>query len=144
MTTMKLLFKKLVEAAKLPTRADDGAIGYDLSTVIPVSIPPGSQAVIYTGLAVAIPEGHYGRIAPRSGLAFRYRATVHGGVVDASYRGEVKVLLMNHGHDTIEFDKGDRVAQLICERASTPEPEWADELPKTGRGEKGFGSTGQS
>lgn len=140
---MKLLFKKLDDGAKLPTRGSEHAAGYDLHSAEDLLLPPYSQVVVSTGLSVAIPEGHYGRIAPRSGLAVQYRINIQGGVIDHDYRGEVKVLLMNHGPATVEIDKGQRIAQLILERISTPEAEWAEELPETTRGIAGFGSSGR-
>lgn len=140
---MKLLFKKLDDGAKLPTRGSEHAAGYDLHSAEDLLLPPYSQVVVSTGLSVAIPEGHYGRIAPRSGLAVQYRINIQGGVIDQDYRGEVKVLMMNHGPAIVEIDKGQRIAQLILERISTPEAEWAEELPETTRGIAGFGSSGR-
>ena len=138
---MKLLFKRLHPDAKLPTRANAGDAGFDLSSVEEYHIPAGGRELINTGLSVAIPEGHYGRIAPRSGLAVKSGVSVLGGVVDSSYRGEVKVVLASA--DAVFIKAGDRVAQLILERISTPEAEWADELPETARGVGSFGSSGR-
>lgn len=139
---MKLKFKKLHEDAKLPTRGSEHAVGYDLSTVEEFTLSPGAVRMIRTGLAAAIPDGHYGRLAPRSGLAAKNGISLGGGVIDPDYAGEIKVILMNHGPAPVAFHVGDRVAQLILEKCSTPEAEWVDELPETGRGHGGFGSTG--
>lgn len=139
---MKLQFKKLHESASLPSRSNAGDAGYDLSAVEHWTIPVGKRALVDTGLAVAIPGGHYGRIAPRSGLAVKKGLQTGAGVVDSCYRGSVKVLLFNQGEDTVFITPGDRIAQLIVERIATPEPEWVDELPETSRGIGGFGSSG--
>lgn len=138
-----LLIKYLSGHAYLPTRGSDGAAGFDLYCTKSVDIPPGRQAVLPTAIAVAIPAGWYGRIAPRSGLATRHAINVHAGVIDADYRGEIKVALINHGDDTVEFRHGDRIAQLIVERCSMGEYAIVDELPDSERGANGFGSTGR-
>lgn len=140
---MTLQFKRLHSDAQLPKRANPGDAGYDLVSVEAVSIPPGRRALIDTGLAVAIPEDHYGRIAPRSGLAVKAGVNLGAGVVDSGYRGPVKVLVFNHGVGHFVVAPGDRIAQIILERISTPEPEWAEELPETVRGDGGFGSSGK-
>lgn len=95
-----------------------------------------------TGLRVAIPAGHYGRIAPRSGLALKHFIDVGAGVVDEDYRGELRVLLFNHSESDFIINRGDRVAQLICERISRPILEEVTDLEDTDRGRNGFGSTG--
>ena len=111
-------------AATPPLRGTQGSIGYDICAAygdqeVCVSIPPGNQALVSTGLVIAVPPGYYGRIAPRSGLALNHGIQVGGGVIDSDYRGEVKVILFNH-HPTNTFTikSGDRVAQLIFECAS--------------------------
>jgi len=95
-----------------------------------------------TGLAVAIPQGFYGRIAPRSGLASKNGLDVLAGVIDSDYRGEVCCLLYNTSDEAIELPAGSKICQLIIEQIITPEPEWASELEETARGAGGFGSTG--
>jgi dUTP pyrophosphatase len=95
-----------------------------------------------TGLAVAIPQGFYGRIAPRSGLASKNGLDVLAGVIDSDYRGEVCCLLYNTSGEAIELPAGSKICQLIIEQIITPEPEWASELEETARGAGGFGSTG--
>jgi dUTP pyrophosphatase len=103
---------------------------------------PGQRAAVRTGLSVAIPEGFYGRIAPRSGLALRAGIDVLAGVVDCDYRGELLCVLINHGDDPFSVMPGDRIAQLIIEPIATPRAEWVDELSRTLRDQGGFGSTG--
>ena len=137
-----ILFKKLHPEARLPARGSRSAAGLDLCSVERVTLAPGARAAVRTGLAVAIPEGFYGRVAPRSGLALRHGVDVLAGVIDADYRGEILCALVNHGREPFEIEPGARVAQLIVEAISLPAPAWADELDDTARGAGGFGSTG--
>jgi dUTP pyrophosphatase len=99
--------------------------------------------VISTGIAVAVPEGCYGRIAPRSGLAAKHGIDVLAGVVDRSYRGALLVVLLNTGSDAVRLDHGERIAQLIIERCETPAVELVEDLDATERGANGFGSSGR-
>jgi len=140
--TDTLLFRRLHPGARLPTRGSRHAAGLDLYAVESVTIEPGARAAVRTGLAVAIPEGFYGRVAPRSGLAVRHGIDVLAGVIDSDYRGELLCAIVNHGHEPFVAEKGTRVAQLVVEAIITPEPAWADDLSATGRGVGGFGSTG--
>lgn len=135
-------FKQLHEKAKLPTFGSKVAAGMDLYAIEPCTILPSSQVKIPTGLSVAIPYGYYGRVAPRSGLAVNHGVNVHAGVIDADYRGEIHVCLINHGHMRVEFKPGDRIAQLIIERCLMLDPIFVEELGSTERGTGGFGSTG--
>jgi dUTP pyrophosphatase len=140
-----LKFKRLCQNAKVPTRGSDGAAGYDLYSVETVAIPPHSRALIKTGLSVKIPDGHYGRIASRSGLAQRESADVCAGVVDQDYRGEVGVLI--HNADPLRcllLRAGERVAQLILEKCSILPLEEVEDLDVTSRNNGGFGSTGMN
>lgn len=98
--------------------------------------------VASTGLAVAIPEGYYGRVAPRSGLATQKGLDVLAGVIDADYRGEIRCLLYNTGDEVIHLPAQSKICQLIIEKITTPEAVWADEISDTDRGSGGFGSTG--
>ena len=108
-------------------------------------VPARGKACIQTGIAMAIPEGNYGRIAPRSGLAAKHFIDVGAGVIDADYRGEVKVLLFNHGEDDFVIQPADRIAQLIIEKYTPSEIVEVDgKLDDTLRGDGGFGSTGVS
>jgi dUTP pyrophosphatase len=138
-----LKFKRLHPDALLPTRGSSRAAGLDLYAIENVTLAPGARAAVRTGLAVAVPAGFYGRVAPRSGLAVRHGIDVLAGVIDPDYRGEILCALVNHGREPFEVEKGARVAQLIVERIATPEPAWADELDETERGASGFGSTGR-
>ena len=137
-------FKKLHKNAILPKRGSPGAAGLDLYCIERVDIWPGCQAVLPTGLAMAITHGYYGRIAPRSGLAVKYGIQVHAGVIDSDFRGAAKVALINHGDRMVEFKPGDRIAQLIIERcAMNLQPAWVEELDDTQRGAGAFGSSGR-
>jgi dUTP pyrophosphatase len=137
-----LLIKKLSENATTPTRGSAFAAGYDLYAASATIIPARGKALVSTDLSIATPEGTYGRIAPRSGLAAKHFIDTGAGVIDADYRGEVKVLLFNHSDKDFEVAKGDRVAQLVLERIYTPEIVEVKNLEESVRGEGGFGSTG--
>lgn len=130
------------EGAVLPKRGSALSAGYDLSACESCVIAKGARGVVKTGLKLAIPSGTYGRVAPRSGLAVKHGIDVGAGVIDADYRGELGVVLFNFGSDDFEVKAGDRVAQLIIERISTPEVVEVQSLDNTERGEGGFGSTG--
>ncbi|HEV2800074.1 MAG TPA: dUTP diphosphatase [Pyrinomonadaceae bacterium] len=138
-----LKFLRLHPAARLPARGSEGAAGLDLFSVEEVTLEAqGGRAAVRTGLAVAIPSGFYGRIAPRSGLAVRHGLDVLAGVIDSDYRGEIVCALVNHGRDPLTLESGQRIAQLIVEAINTPDAAWADALDETERGAGGFGSTG--
>ncbi|CAG8490167.1 3668_t:CDS:2 [Ambispora gerdemannii] len=128
--------------ARMPSRGSGGAAGYDLYSAEDTKILARGKALIKTGLAIQVPEGAYGRIAPRSSLASINSIDCGAGVIDADYRGEVKILLFNFGDQDFEVKTGDRIAQLIVERIYTPKIVRVDELDDTSRGSKGFGSTG--
>lgn len=138
-----LLVKPHSDNAQIPTRGSAEAAGYDLRSVNEYEIPPHQQVVVETDIAIKCPPGTYARIAPRSGLAAKYRIDVMAGVIDADYRGTIKILLINHGDAPYNIIKGDKVAQLILERIVTPEVQVVDELDATQRGQGGFGSTGK-
>lgn len=139
-----LLVTRENATARLPTRGSDGAAGYDLSCNADIVIEPGERRLVPTGVSIELPAGTYGRIAPRSGLAVRHGIQVGAGVVDADYRGEVKVLLFNQGSETFSATIGDRIAQLVIECIKTPDVlECSKEaMATTSRGSDGFGSTG--
>jgi dUTP pyrophosphatase len=126
----------------LPTRGSSSAAGLDLYSIEPLRLDPGQRVIARTGLAVAVPEGYYGRVAPRSGLATRQGLNVLAGVIDADYRGEIGCLIHNTGAETIELPEQSKICQLIIERIITPKAVWADDLGDTERGSGGFGSTG--
>ena len=136
-------FKCLSPSAQLPTRGSGKAAGMDLHAAEACTIPRGGRGLVKTGLAVAVPELTYGRVAPRSGLAYKKGIDVGAGVIDEDYRGEVGVILFNFGEQAFEVKVGDRIAQLILERIVAPPIELVvGELPRTNRGSGGFGSTG--
>ncbi|KAI9828766.1 MAG: Deoxyuridine 5'-triphosphate nucleotidohydrolase [Thelocarpon impressellum] len=159
-----LLVKKLSGKARAPTRGSAQAAGYDLyayanpvlssrgkakhltrlriESAQATTIPGHGKALVETDLAIAVPAGTYGRIAPRSGLASKHHLATGAGVIDADYRGPVKVLLFNHGADAFEVGEGERVAQLVLERIYTPAVVVVEELEESVRGAAGFGSTG--
>jgi dUTP pyrophosphatase len=139
----KLFFKKLDEKAILPTRGSSHAAALDLYSIESVTILPGKFTGVKTGLAVQIPEGYYGRIAPRSGLAIKHGIDTLAGVVDCDYRGELICLLMNFGDKDFVIEPGDRIAQFLIEKIITPKPEFVEALPESGRSTGGFGSTGK-
>jgi dUTP pyrophosphatase len=134
--------KKLREGVRLPARGSEFAAGADLSCIEPFTLQPGERRLIPTGLAFEIPPGYYGRVAPRSGLAVRHGIDTLAGVIDADYRGECQVLLINLSDKPVSFEAGERIAQLIIERVAACDYVWADELNDTDRGTGGFGSTG--
>jgi dUTP pyrophosphatase len=141
---MKIPFLSLDPELPAPAAAHQGDAGLDLRTREDVVLPPGTWAMVPTGIAVAIPIGHAGLVAPRSGLAARLGiGVVNGpGVVDAGYRGELKVILINHGDQDVRLRRGDRVAQLVVVPIAAVELVQVAELPDSERGDGGFGSTG--
>lgn len=141
MSTIK--FKRLNDAAVLPSRGSDRACGLDIHSAEAVVIKSGERIGVRTGLSVAIPDGCYGRIAPRSGLAMKHGIDTLAGIVDSDYRGEIVCILINLGDAPFEISSGDRIAQLIIEKYDRLEPVWADQLDATVRNAGGFGSTGR-
>jgi dUTP pyrophosphatase len=126
-----------------PKRASEWAAGADLFAAVDLALAPGERALVPTGLYLAIPEGHAGLVWPRSGLAVRHGIDTMAGVIDSDYRGEVRVLLVNHGPESFTIRCGDRIAQLVIQRVERAEFLRAEELPPSGRGQGGFGSTGK-
>ena len=137
-----LNFKRLDPRAVLPTRGSAAAAGLDLYSIEDINIQPQQRVLARTGIAVAIPHGFYGRVAPRSGLAVKNGLDVLAGVIDSDYRGEICCALLNTGDEPIDLTQGSRLCQLIIEQIITPTPAWSDELEDTTRGAGGFGSTG--
>jgi len=131
----------------LPAYQTDGAAGMDLlaDVAAPIELATGARALIPTGLAIAIPAGFEGQVRPRSGLALRHGVTVLNapGTIDADYRGEVQVLLVNHGQAPISVQRGDRIAQLVIAPVARAAWREADGLPASARGGGGFGHTGR-
>jgi len=140
---LRIRVKRLREGARLPACGSAESAGADLTGVESFTLQPGERRLVPTGVALEIPPGYYGRIAPRSGLAVRHGIDVLAGVIDSDFRGECQVLLINLGREPVSFEAGARLAQLIIERAAPCDYTWADELSETTRSSGGFGSTGQ-
>lgn len=142
---MNIRYTRTASASKEPLRrANPTDAGMDLVASEDAILPPLSRATIPTGIAVEIPEGYYGRVAPRSGLAHNHGIDVLAGVVDSGYRGEVKVILYNTDKDhRFQVRRGDRIAQMIIERHYNFDPVEVEDLSATPRGEGGFGSSGR-
>ena len=146
-----------VEVHQLPHGADlllpiyqtDGAAGLDLLAAVPRSAPllllPGRYEMVPTGLTIALPPGYEAQVRPRSGLAAKQGVTVLNspGTIDADYRGEINVLLINHGQEVFSIRRGERIAQMVIAPVTRAELVPVDVLPSTGRGSGGFGSTGR-
>lgn len=132
------------EGLALPAYATDGAAGMDVLAAEDVTLEPGARHAVATGLALAIPPGYEIQVRPRSGLALKHGVTVPNtpGTIDSDYRGELKVIMINHGAEEFAIRRGDRVAQLVL--APVTQAAWlpVDELDETARGDGGFGSTG--
>jgi len=127
----------------LPEYASPDAAGADLCASETVEILPGDRHAVATGLRLQLPPGHVGLVWPRSGLAVRHGIDTLAGVIDSDYRGEVRVVLVNHGRETFRISPGDRVAQLLLQRVERAAFITNDALAETERGEGGFGSTGR-
>jgi dUTP pyrophosphatase len=139
---MQLEIKKLHPDAKVPTYAHEGDAGMDLYALFPITIPAGERAVVSTGIAMAIPLGHVGLIWDKSGLSNKCGLKVIGGVIDAGYRGEVLVGILNTSKETYTYNVGDKIAQMLIQAVVQPELITVDELDSTTRGAGRFGSTG--
>jgi dUTP pyrophosphatase len=140
-----LPLKRLDPSAPLPAYAKPGDAGLDLTSAVDVEVAPGERALVPTGVAVAIPEGHAGLVLPRSGLASRQGLTLANapGLIDSGYRGEVTCAVVNLDRkQAVSIRKGDRIAQLVVVPVPSLKPAWVDELPGSERGEGGFGSSG--
>jgi dUTP pyrophosphatase len=133
------------EHAIQPTYQTKGAAGMDIHSVVDLTISPGKTALVQTGIGLGIPEGYEAQVRPRSGLAFKYGVTVLNapGTIDSDYRGEVKVILINHGDQEFIIRRGDRIAQLVFCPVNHATLIVTDRLDSTDRGAGGFGSTGK-
>jgi dUTP pyrophosphatase len=143
---VRLPVRRLDPAAVLPGRAHDGDAGLDLRALEPATLPPGGRAQVRTGLAIELPPGHAGLVLPRSGLAARHGiALVNApGLIDAGFRGEVQVLLLNTDREApFEVAAGDRIAQLVVVAVAAAQPVEVAELGASERGGGGFGSSGR-
>jgi dUTP pyrophosphatase len=138
-----LKFVRTSSKASIPTKGSPLAAGYDLYSSVDTTIEPFGKAIVNTDLMVAIPQGCYGRIAPRSSLAAHHGINVAAGVIDQDYRGTLKIVLFNHAKFPFKISQGDRIAQLICEKIIYPQLVEVNSLETTERGEKGFGSSGR-
>jgi dUTP pyrophosphatase len=142
---VNLPFRALRGRVELPAAAHPGDAGLDLRAAEPVKVAPGERAMIPTGLAVAIPDGHAGLVLPRSGLASKQGLTLANapGLIDAGYRGEVIVAVVNLDREqSVTIEAGDRIAQLVVIAVPEVAPSFVEELPASRRGEGGFGSSG--
>jgi dUTP pyrophosphatase len=133
---------------QLPTYATEQSAGMDLTAALEeaVEIEPGDRLLIPTGLSIALPKGYEAQVRPRSGLALKHGITVLNtpGTIDADYRGEIGVILINHGKEPFTVERGMRIAQMVIERHAIVEWDVAENLEETDRGAGGFGSTGTS
>jgi dUTP diphosphatase len=144
---VELPFKRIDPSAQLPIAQHSGDAGLDLCAVADLVVEPGERAMVPTGLAVAIPEGHAGLVLPRSGLASREGLTLANapGLIDAGYRGEVICAMVNLDRGAaVRIAKGERIAQLVIVALPSVHPAWVDHLPDSSRGDGGFGSTGRA
>ena len=144
---VKVLIKKLNSSVKLPSYKTSGASGMDLMAWLekPINLEPGKSCLVPTGLSVAFPKEYEIQIRPRSGLAAKNNISVLNtpGTIDSDYRGEVKIILFNHGNENFIINKNDRIAQMVLTPIIKMELEETSELPDSIRGEGGFGSTGK-
>ncbi|HKJ04464.1 MAG TPA: dUTP diphosphatase [Geopsychrobacteraceae bacterium] len=138
--------KKLHPDVKIPCYMSELAAGMDIQALLPetISLTPGERCLVPTGLAIAIPNGYEVQVRPRSGLALRHGVTLVNtpGTIDADYRGEIRVIMINHGQEAFEIASGDRIAQLVVAPVCQALLEEVDELSDTVRGSGGFGHTG--
>lgn len=141
---ISIKFKKLNTEAKLPTFANEGDAGMDICSVQELTIEPNKRALVKTGLAIELPKGWEAQVRSRSGLAYKHGVAVLNspGTIDEPYRGEIGVILINHGDEPYHISVGDRIAQLVLRRTEDVIPVFTEELTETSRGEGGFGSTG--
>ncbi len=141
---LAVLVETVGDGVELPAKATPGAAGYDLAARIKVTLAPGERALVGTGLKLAIPRGFEAQIRPRSGLALKHGVTVLNtpGTIDSDYRGEVGVILINHGHEPFVIEPGMRIAQMVFQRVREASFDAVLSLEETRRGKGGFGSTG--
>lgn len=147
MTDVQVLITRLDSSIALPVYAKGGDAGADITTRIDITLAPGERALVPTGISIALPDGYAAFVHPRSGLAIKHGVTMVNapGTVDAGYRGELQCIMINHDpQESITFKKGDRIAQLVIQRVERAEFIEVQELPGSGRGTDGFGSTGRS
>ena len=147
MAHVQVLITRLDSSVPLPSYAKGGDAGADLTTTIDFTLAPGERQLVPTGIAIALPDGYVALVHPRSGLALKSGITLINapGTVDAGYRGEISCILINHDRlESISFKKGDRIAQLVIQKVERADFIELSELPGSGRGSGGFGSTGSA
>ncbi len=147
MGNVQVLITRLDPSVPLPAYAKGGDAGADIVTRIDVTLQPGERVLVPTGISIALPDGYVALVHPRSGLAIKHGVTMVNapGTVDAGYRGELQCIMINHDpQEAITFHKGDRIAQLVIQKVERAEFIEVEELPGSGRGTGGFGSTGKS
>ena len=147
MKNLQVLITRLEESIPLPTYAKGGDAGADIVSRIDITLKPGERALVPTGISIALPDGYAAFVHPRSGLAIKHGVTMVNapGTVDAGFRGELQCIMINHDRlESITFKKGDRIAQLVIQKVERAEFVEVKELPGSGRGTGGFGSTGRS
>jgi dUTP pyrophosphatase len=145
MSQVQVLITRLDPDLPLPRYAKPGDAGADIVSRIDITLAPGERALVPTGIAIALPDGYVALVHPRSGLAIKHGVTMVNspGTVDAGYRGELQIILINHDRsESISFKRGDRIAQLVIQQVERAEFVEVNELPGSGRGTGGFGSTG--
>lgn len=142
---MQIKVKKLVDSAELPRYAHPGDAGLDLFAVADSVLEPGCAGLIKTGISIELPSGTEAQVRPRSGLALKHSVTVLNspGTIDEGYRGEVGVIMINHGREPFHVEKGMKIAQMVVKPVFTVEVVEAGALSDTSRGHGGFGSTGR-
>ena len=147
MSSVQVLITRLDPDLPLPRYAKGGDAGADIVSRIDITLAPGDRALVPTGIAIALPDGYVALVHPRSGLAIKHGVTMVNapGTVDAGYRGELQIILINHDKsESVSFKRGDRIAQLVIQKVERAEFVEVQDLPGSGRGTGGFGSTGRS
>ena len=147
MSNVQVLITRLDPTIPLPNYAKGGDAGADIVSRIDITLQPGERALVPTGISIALPDGYVALVHPRSGLAIKHGVTMVNapGTVDAGYRGELQCIMINHDPlEAITFHKGDRIAQLVIQKVERAEFIEVENLPGSGRGSGGFGSTGRS
>jgi dUTP pyrophosphatase len=147
MSSVQVLITRLDPEVPLPRYAKGGDAGADIVSRIDITLAPGERALVPTGIAIALPDGYVALVHPRSGLAIKHGVTMVNspGTVDAGYRGELQIILINHDKsEAVSFKRGDRIAQLVIQKVERAEFVEVEDLPGSGRGSGGFGSTGRA
>jgi dUTP pyrophosphatase len=147
MSDFQVLIKRLDPELPLPTYSKGGDAGADIVSRIDITIAPGERALVPTGISIALPDGYVALVHPRSGLAIKHGVTMVNapGTVDAGFRGELQCIMINHdSKESVSFKRGDRIAQLVFQKVERAQFIEVDQLPGSGRGDNGFGSTGRT